>query len=1708
VTIASDELLARFEEAMREQRVAMIDDLGVRSMLWLAAPPLWTRTVAETTGFPVESESVTEFVRRACDAGWCKIHGSLRTGEQADLCFWMPDEVRGDVLDTLRELPGGDLRVVHEAQQVAAEMNRSADRVDLPGALQAWVELFADVEPAAVSANLVEHVRQAVSANLVENVRQAVDEDNLSRAQEFVAAGAALEPMVAGTARHALHRARRMLDLGRHRRADEQALSRYLDRPQLSDAVASLLAPHTNKWALHLRGAGGVGKSMLIRYLRSGKFAEIRNLQQIPITCVNFDHVSPDYPDLKPVQLLLELADELAPYVAASDQADRALRAFYDEADSAHQALSSLRDGGTRPLDNPDVHRAVDAFADVINELDGVLLILDTCEELAKWNPGSPNSPAIRATLEIVERLHEQAGSVRVLLAGRRSLPAREWMDERSVAGFTVAEARQYLALPEDRTLAADLAAEIIRQSRAVDEPVPAAGELPACVNPFDLALYRAWANEEPDLSVAEVQRGNDAYVESRIIQRLDDPLVMNSLPILAAGGKCRVETIAMALNCDAASLGVRLATQEWVNVEGGSPPVFVMAWPSMAERLRRYYQAADRLVDFLQVMHWFAEVLRRRFDDDPLASIDVDEVVAALRWAEQPAGAARLWDSITARAAQPPGRWGAMGAITLRILGLWEEEEWPTTGALRAAVLAAHIAAYRRDTPLADVREQWEQVLARAAEHPDPARQRQLRALGALGALPYHPERASSLWDVLRTEQGSLMSSPEVGTAAIDAVHRLLEAGHVDGARQLQELLDLDSFRTAFRGYSGAGRVLRSADADWPLAWARVAEGRLLADSDPSAARERLTDAERLAFAGSEWEWPQWVPPEDLLARVRIERGLIDQELIATPSGLTVLGAWEQYAHRHLRSIDGERLASLCLRLRLRHGAVPASEPDRWESADRYVRGRAATNSAHDLVPPLFVSVAEAWLSAGQPERGLALLERRRSEANAARDDDATVRHADAGIVGLARRLRLTDQRSLLVRLTSPAEYHSAPRNRIGTLDNARRAWAVIYRESPPDARAETDRLAGWHAWWQCQPAAAPEPAPRVPWSPGIPNADQVGLLDIQADLKEMRLLERLGLEQVRRQLNALLDPPEQTSRRSLTPARSADPYRAQRLDLRWAALDGLRFTPPSTAPVRVIAEMAFEEAELLALRLPAAAARICWEAADAYATCSDHIGRLLALAAFHDMLSGCSAAERSSVFGALSASSAAAQTALLDAWDAIAAHHPGLAAILAGPPDKVGSWQYWAQAAQRSIGDLFPAMQAGTGSSSVSPVEVPEPTATARNVPDATAILRAVSGILALPLVVVLAGRTRAAFRLAAGRGVGAVPVETLIFDATIGEAAPAGTDDMVRLRVRLRPWRSAPVQAWSRLRLRAITLAVWLLRFGWPRQPTGYSGFLAPQVEPSDEGGISWTPRLDSPRGTWWEPRRQAPVAGTIRTSRSQAGQPWERILATSLGPAAAGRIEWVRLTADQVRPLDSGHSGAELIAAPGWDRALAEYYRRPESSADPGVARIVADRAGPASSGVRGPRVRHVVGRAVRTSAGPCMNVSGDSGPGRAAYLLAAGDLIRDHPLVVVLQTEPAGEEGVGTVRPYDLADKLRLATALLEDSVPAVIVLPTLPAYLAREVARIVTAFADAPGLSGKDVGVTLLRPLRTAIAPHVEPGVLDNIILFLNAGYA
>jgi hypothetical protein len=132
----------------------------------------------------------------------------------------------------------------------------------------------------------------------------------------------------------------------------------------------------------------------------------------------------------------------------------------------------------------------------------------------------------------------------------------------------------------------------------------------------------------------------------------------------------------------------------------------------------------------------------------------------------------------------------------------------------------------------------------------------------------------------------------------------------------------------------------------------------------------------------------------------------------------------------------------------------------------------------------------------------------------------------------------------------------------------------------------------------------------------------------------------------------------------------------------------------------------------------------------------------------------------------------------------------------------------------------------------------------------------------------------------------------------------------------------------------------------------------------------------------------------------------------------------------------------------------------------------------------------------------------MDVRGAAQPACGGTLLTVTELARGHPLVVVLEAEPVGGDDVGIARTDDLADKLRIAGALIEDGVAAVLVLPPLPASCVHEVTRTVATFADGPGLSGGSIRGALVRPVRQAIAWHTGPAVLDDIIVFLNARHS
>jgi hypothetical protein len=1626
------DVAAEVAEQLQADRMATIKDLGAIPMLWFAAAPLWTRSAAEAARFPMP---VAGFIERAVDAGWCKTRG------RADPYFWITDDARREVTGDLRTLlRSGQFQkeLTKVAQAVAGigkrRLARRPEPLTVPGALRAWAELITSAEPARIPDILVERAGKAVA-----------DYDG-DYVQELIAACTALTPLVGGTGGGVLDRAHRILTLGTRREQLERTLDHYLDRPELTGAVARLLEPGTSLWALHLRGVGGVGKTMLIRYLLSGRYAADRGLAPIPLAAVDFDYIAPDYPFRRPAQLLVELTDDLRLHTATDELADRALDSFRSRATRAHEAadalsyeaVSSQSEADIAPLQRPEVSRAADDFASALRELgDNVLLILDTCEELAKAETDEPASSAVSAMLDMIEYLHERAPGVRVLLAGRRPLPVRGYLAVQPVAGFTIEESRRYLAEAVPRPLAPELADAIIRQSAAVDGPAPPPGSVPERTSPFDLALYAAWAATDPELNVAQVEMGGDGYVERRIIRRLQDPLVADALPMLAAAGSARVRTLAQVLECDADDLRGRLLAQgqEW----GGAFFLThgrVVLSPALAKRLREYFSAPARQPQVRYLNERLALDLVSDLAITSLASIDLDDLLAALRLAT-PGQAAALWDQIADRATDPPGHWGTVHAMTQRIIAAWEEEAWPTTRALGATVYAAHIAAIRHNTPALYQSDMWEAVVDTAADHPDPAKAQVLlgRAnLGLLGTLPWP-----------RTEDPS-PADASLAAAAVDAVHRLLERGDLDGAARLSEQLQTSGL------IDGAGPRVR--------AWAYVAAARLEAGRDPQAAHALLIRAEVAAVdaTGPEPAWADWIPPDDLLARVRIEHGLIAPEYAARE-----LGTWELYAADRTDTIDGERLASLCLRLRLGHRVVGGEDIERWERIDRYQPDQVPACTAHDLVPPLFTSIAEAWLSGGRPARTLDVLESRRAEALATRGDEVTVRQADAELIRLTRRLRLGGQRSLLSRLaTEPGPARLA----------AWRAQAVVYREVlvvEPLSDAES-----WHAYWQCRTVNSAT----LPPFPEGPGDDPTAAADIAADLEELRQLLGPALD---------VEAPSWIVAGDHSPVlrRSAAPYQYLRARIREAALSGATFVPDALVPPRTIADMAFEEAELTALRLPEVAGRLFRMSAEWYGGAGDHLGALLATAA-------------------LPASDHPAE--LRDALSELREQDPELCATLTGELPVGSPWRYWADVIRQVDGASdgpravsvreTSGVQVGDGNTQINyygdrdqnaaPVtrywERAEHVRTVRAfalmATAAVLVLSAaatgavgalLSGQAATAIEVVTAAIAAGQFVLAitaawhgvkflwyAGdRRVGVSRLATVAFDATI--AAGVRASSTVILSVGPRPWRAAPLR---------VRLLSWFPVIRPPEPIRGISqyGYRGSLTGPS----VVWDGPGPLAADRWWK-RRGDSAPGTIRVARPDASQPWERILAAALGDAAAGRIEWCRIVDSASALGPSEHKQASLAASPSWRRELGEQY--------------------PVASGA----VHHVIGRAVDTAGGPAMDLAGE--------LVTTQLITGSRPQLVILQAEPAGDARVPGPSD-DIAEKLALAAALIEDGIPSVLLLPVLPAALARRIAGLVTAHATA---RRRDDPRVLLVKVRKLITGHVSPTVLDNVILFLNS---
>lgn len=704
-------------ERKRIERLA--SELGTEGLAWLAVAPIWTERVAQAASFPTGTLPLAAWLQRAENAALAECESARRADPELGREFWIAESDRSPVLGFLK-LPHvlGDQGLRRVTAEVARRLQSTTSGPTLPVALAGWASLAAEAEQPAAAAQRLERA-----------VEQLTQDQRLGEAKAAVTAGDALARILGGShLGNAVDLGNRRLELAYRQSGDERHLRRYFSREAQERAFDALLDERSPAWALHYLGMGGIGKTMLLRRITS----QIAPQRGLAVSRIDFDQLSPDYPVRRPGQLLLALAIELRPHVGSAGQ--RLVTYLADATQELHELL-----GAEPPPDDPlwnvtrpEFGKLLQIFADLLRSVPArVVLLLDTCEELARVAVVNKMLPAVEATFEILKRLHAEIPTLRVVLAGRRPLassgygwalrevatssesPAgaggaqtpnptlglRPYLTDRpflalhEILGFTADEAHRFLtgpwelALERDGPLERAVFERSVETGRAVaiqrtSEDGPAregaasdpAGDL--LYSPFDLSLYGGWLTEDPNLQPEDVaSRDSDPYVEVRIIQRLQPPALRSALPAIVALGRIDEQTLAEALPAalpadEAADLYRALADHEWMEQQRDphTGQLFLEVEPNLVPRLRDYYAHDLRAAEAEAAQRKVAPRLAQTIRQSPLGELSVHQIDAAL--ALLPADqAANLWTEVLVRVPVET-EWSWLRNVTERLLG------------------------------------------------------------------------------------------------------------------------------------------------------------------------------------------------------------------------------------------------------------------------------------------------------------------------------------------------------------------------------------------------------------------------------------------------------------------------------------------------------------------------------------------------------------------------------------------------------------------------------------------------------------------------------------------------------------------------------------------------------------------------------------------------------------------------------------------------------------------------------------------------------------------------------------------------------------------------------------------------------------------------------------------------------------------------------
>ena len=287
---------ADIASARQERRSQRFRSVPREEIVRLALVPSWTQPFAKLCILS-RQQSLTKLLQQMTDAGFPIEQaqpGSFETDVPSIPRFAMTSAGRTRALEDYETgvQPVGELlEMLQDIGQRFQSMRQCLRH--LPAPLVRWVILAAQAHDGGAMASTFDREIEyaldnrkdaALALNWIEDARPLATV--LSRALD--------ERM-----NLALQRAGRRIELfyrEEHDRRDRELLAAsFLERPEQIQAFKDLMLGNDDQWALHLIGAGGVGKTMLLRYIT----AELKKTEWNAVLArVDFDYLNADYPSL------------------------------------------------------------------------------------------------------------------------------------------------------------------------------------------------------------------------------------------------------------------------------------------------------------------------------------------------------------------------------------------------------------------------------------------------------------------------------------------------------------------------------------------------------------------------------------------------------------------------------------------------------------------------------------------------------------------------------------------------------------------------------------------------------------------------------------------------------------------------------------------------------------------------------------------------------------------------------------------------------------------------------------------------------------------------------------------------------------------------------------------------------------------------------------------------------------------------------------------------------------------------------------------------------------------------------------------------------------------------------------------------------------------------------------------------------------------